>query len=91
MKTITECEFHNDSTAVMDAVEAGETYRITRNGMEVAELRPLTRRRRPSAEQLVARHRLLPYVGYAQMRTEADELFEGEQRVDDDPWGRMRG
>jgi antitoxin (DNA-binding transcriptional repressor) of toxin-antitoxin stability system len=36
----------------MDAVEAGETYHITRNGTEVAELRPLTRRRRLGAEEL---------------------------------------
>ncbi|WP_327696736.1 type II toxin-antitoxin system Phd/YefM family antitoxin [Streptomyces sp. NBC_00459] len=91
VKTITQREFRNNSAAVMDAVEAGETYHITRNGIEVAELRPLTRRRRPSAEQLVARHRMLPHVDYAQMRAEADELFEGEERVDDDPWERRRG
>ncbi|MGH3910811.1 MAG: type II toxin-antitoxin system Phd/YefM family antitoxin, partial [Pseudonocardiaceae bacterium] len=40
MKTITQREFRNNSAAVMDAVEAGETYHITRNGTEVAELRP---------------------------------------------------
>ena len=46
MKTITQREFRNNSAAVMDGVEAGETYHITRNGTEVAELRPLARRRR---------------------------------------------
>jgi len=75
----------------MDAVEAGETYHITRNGIEVAELRPLTRRRRPSAEELVARHRRLPRVDYVQMRAEVDEFFGGEDRVDTDPWERKRG
>lgn len=45
MKTITQREFCNSSAAVMDAVEAGETYHITRNGAEAAELRPLRRRR----------------------------------------------
>ena len=44
MKSITQREFRNNSAAVMDAVEAGETYHITRNGAEVAELRPLHRR-----------------------------------------------
>ncbi|MGV9779469.1 type II toxin-antitoxin system Phd/YefM family antitoxin [Streptosporangium sp. NPDC003464] len=48
MKTITQREFRNNSAAVMDAAEAGEVYHITRNGIEVAELRPLARRRRPS-------------------------------------------
>ncbi|WP_415950034.1 type II toxin-antitoxin system Phd/YefM family antitoxin [Streptomyces sp. KLOTTS4A1] len=94
MKTITQREFRNNSAAVMDAVEAGETYHITRNGIEVAELRPLTRRREFSAEELVARARALPPVDYAQMRREADEFFGTEDRVGDpgdDPWERARG
>jgi prevent-host-death family protein len=92
MKTITQREFRNNSAAVMDAVEAGEIYHITRNGTEVAELRPIHRRRRLSAEELVARHRKLPRVEYARMRQEADEFFGTEERVgDDDPWKRSRG
>lgn len=91
MKTITQREFRNNSAAVMDAVEAGETYHITRNGIEVAELRPLARRRRLSADELVARHRRLPRVDYARMRAEADEFFGTEERLDDDPWERTRG
>jgi prevent-host-death family protein len=89
MKTITQREFRNNSAAVMDAVEAGEVYHITRNGIEVAELRPLARRRRLTAEELVARHRRLPHVDYERMRHEADELFGTDDRVgDDDPWER---
>jgi prevent-host-death family protein len=92
MKVITQRELRNNSAAVMDAVEAGETYHITRNGTEVAELRPLPRRRRLTAEELIAKHRGLPRVDYAQMRAEADEFFGTEDRVDDqDPWERDRG
>jgi prevent-host-death family protein len=92
MKSITQREFRNKSAAVMDAVEAGETYHITRNGTEVAELRPLHRRRRLSAEELVERHRRLPRVDAAGMRQEADEFFGTEDRAgDDDPWQRSRG
>jgi prevent-host-death family protein len=92
MKTITQREFRNNSAAIMDAVEAGETYHITRNGTEVAELRPIQRRRRLSSEELVARHRRLPRVDHARMRQEADEFFGTEERVgDDDPWKRSRG
>jgi prevent-host-death family protein len=91
VKKISQREFRNNSAAVMDAVEAGETYHVTRNGVEVAELRPLPRRRHLSAEELVARHRLLPRVDYASMRAEADELFGTQDRVgDDDPWVRSR-
>jgi len=92
VKVISQREFRNNSAAVMDAVEAGETFHVTRNGVEVAELRPLPRRRRQvTTEELVARLRKLPRVDYEEMRRESDELF-GEERVgDDDPWERARG
>jgi antitoxin (DNA-binding transcriptional repressor) of toxin-antitoxin stability system len=88
MKTITQRELRNSSAAVMDAVEAGEVFHITRNGVEIAELRPLPRPRpRPSPEELVARHRQLPRVDYAQMRHEADEVFGDDDRLgNDDLW-----
>jgi prevent-host-death family protein len=89
---ITQREFRNNSAAVMDAVEGGETYHITRNGVEVAEVRPLSRRRRLTADELVKRHRMLPRVDHAQMRQEADEFFGTEDRVgDDDVRERDRG
>jgi prevent-host-death family protein len=90
MKTITQREFRNNSAAVMDAVEAGETYHITRNGTEVAELRPIRHRGQLSAEELVARHRRLSRVDHRRLRQEADEFFgEGDQL--EDPWERRRG
>ncbi|WP_327369204.1 type II toxin-antitoxin system Phd/YefM family antitoxin [Streptomyces sp. NBC_01217] len=91
MRTITQREFRNKSAEVMDAVEAGEIFHITRNGIEVAELRPLTRKRQLSAEELVARHRRLPRVDHTLMRQEADEFFGTQDRLgDDDPWERNR-
>ncbi|MFG3436046.1 type II toxin-antitoxin system Phd/YefM family antitoxin [Nonomuraea sp. NPDC047897] len=90
MKVITRQDLRDDSAAVMDQVEAGETFRITRNGVEVAELRPLPRRRRLGAEELVAKHRQLPRVDYAAMRHEADDLFSDEDVIGDDPWERRR-
>lgn len=83
MKVISQREFRNNSAAVMDSVEAGEVYRVTRNGTEVAELRPLTRRRRLTAEELVERHRRLPHVDLQRMRNEADDLFGTPDRIDD--------
>lgn len=84
VKVITQREFRNSSAAVMDAVEAGEVYHVTRNGVEVAEVRPLSRRRRLTAEELVEQHRRLPRVDYESMRREADEYFGTEDRVGDD-------
>ena len=84
MKTITQREFRNKAAAVMDAVEAGETFHITRNGVEVAELRSIARRRELSAQELVERHRRLSRVDHAEMRDEADEFFGDEDRVGGD-------
>jgi len=41
---ITQRELRNDSGAILRAVEAGETFVVTRNGTPVAELHPLRRR-----------------------------------------------
>ena len=91
MKVITQREFRNNSAAVMDSVEAGETYHVTRNGVEVAELRPIRRGRQLSAEELVAKHRRLPRMDGVELRRDADEVF-GEDRVgESDPWARPRG
>ena len=87
VKVISQREFRNNSAAVMDAVEAGETYHVTRNGVEIAELRPLPRRRRLTAAELVERHRRLPRVDHTLMRQEADVFFGTEDRVGDaDRW-----
>jgi hypothetical protein len=58
----------------------------------IAELRPVSRRRRLTAEELVERYRGLPQVDYAEMRKEADEFFGTEDRVDEhSPWHRVDG
>ncbi|PJE94626.1 PhdYeFM domain-containing protein [Streptomyces carminius] len=94
MKIIDQHEFRDDFTAVLDAVEAGETYHIARNGMAFAVLRPsrpLPRTRRPTAEELVAEHRELPSADHSAMRQEADGFFGDDRLGDGDPWERHRG
>lgn len=92
MKTITHRELCDHTATVMAAVEAGEAYHVTRNGVEIAELRPVSRRRRPTAEELVERHRRLPKVDYDRMRQDADEFFGSADRVgDEDAWDRAGG
>lgn len=46
MKTIAQRELRNDNAKVIDAVSAGESFLITRNGEPVAELRPVSAVRR---------------------------------------------
>ena len=42
-QVITQRDLRNSSTRIMDAVERGETFIVTRNGTPVAELGPITR------------------------------------------------
>ena len=44
--TIGQRELRNDNAKVIDAVEAGETFVVTRNGTPVAELRPVSQERK---------------------------------------------
>jgi antitoxin (DNA-binding transcriptional repressor) of toxin-antitoxin stability system len=91
VKIISQREFAAHSKAVLDDVEAGETYHVTRNGTEIAEVRPLSARRRfvPVAE-LQRKWRHAPQVDSTRLRAEVDEFFGTEDRIgdDDNPWRR---
>ena len=45
-RTIPQRDLRNENAKVMDAVMAGETFVVTRNGEPVAELRPIRAARR---------------------------------------------
>jgi prevent-host-death family protein len=81
-RTITQRELRNDSAAIMDAVERGETFIVTRNGTPVGELRPIRRRRFVPTAELQRVLAGLPTGDYQAMRAEMDALF-GEERVGD--------
>ena len=42
MRTISQRELRNDNAAVMRAVEAGESFLVTRNGAPVAVVKPVS-------------------------------------------------
>jgi prevent-host-death family protein len=77
MKTISQRDLRNDGGKILDAVEAGETYTINRNGKPVGELRPLGRRRTfvPIAE-LARGAAHLPPVDYATFRDDLDAMTD---------------
>jgi prevent-host-death family protein len=82
-RTITQRELRNESAAIMDAVEAGETMIVTRNGVPVAELGPIRRKPELTTEELQRIFAVSPPPDYAQLRAEMDEYF-GEDRVGDE-------
>jgi len=54
MREITQRELGSDSDEFMRALDRGESFVVTRNGVPVAELIPLRRRRFVSAEVVMA-------------------------------------
>ncbi|MBF6100937.1 type II toxin-antitoxin system prevent-host-death family antitoxin [Nocardia cyriacigeorgica] len=78
MKKIQQRDLRNDSGKVLAAVEAGESFTITRNGKPVAELRPLTRRTFVPVAELARTSARLPRVDYAEWRADMDAMLDQE-------------
>ena len=68
-------ELRNHGGDVLTRVAAGEAVIITRDGAEVAELRPL-RRRAVSTLDLIARRSSLPLVDPAGLRSDIDSVLD---------------
>ena len=79
-RVISQRQLRNESAAVMDAVENGETIVVTRNGTPIAELRPLRRRTFLPTVELKRAFAGCPPTDYSSMRSEMDALF-GEERL----------
>jgi len=80
-RAITQRELRNDSAAVLRDVQAGQTVTVTRNGMPVAELRPLAPRRFVPRAILVAAGRRAPRIDLAYLRADLDVVV--------DPWSTI--
>jgi len=77
-QTIAQRELRNDNAKVIDAVAAGETFVVTRNGVPVAELRPIepARRRFVARAELVALAAAGPHVDLAEFRADLDRIID---------------
>ena len=53
-KAITQRQLRNESGDIMRALDAGESFVVTRNGVAVGELKPLDRRRFVPRDAVVA-------------------------------------
>jgi prevent-host-death family protein len=83
---ITQRDLRNKSREIMDAVEAGQSFIVTRDGHRIGELIPLKRRRRfvPRAE-FAAMSRSAPDISLEAFRTDQEATAAQET---DDPYGR---
>ncbi len=75
MDKVTVRDLRNHGGEVLERVVRGESLAVTRDGAEVAELRPVARRG-PSPAELIARRRHLPVVDPDALRRDVDELLD---------------
>ena len=83
---ITQRDLRSRSKEIMDAVERGQTFTVTRDGHRIGELIPLRNRRRfvPRPE-FVAMSRTAPAIDVETFRADQDAAAEHET---DSPYDR---
>jgi antitoxin (DNA-binding transcriptional repressor) of toxin-antitoxin stability system len=72
-RTITQRELRNESGAIMRALDRGEDFIVTRNGVPVGELRP-ARRRFVSRQLLLEAFRDAPSIDAERLRQDLDTV-----------------
>jgi antitoxin (DNA-binding transcriptional repressor) of toxin-antitoxin stability system len=78
-REITQRELRNASGEIMRALDRGENFVVTRNGVAVGELTPVRRRRFVAAEAALAAFAGAPKIDAARFRSDVDSP------VDQDP------
>ena len=81
-RAITQRELRNESGEIMRGLDRGEAYVITRNGVPVGELVPVTRRRFVAAEALAEAFSGAPVVDLERLRADLDEQVDQAAPVD---------
>ena len=77
-RTIAQRELRNDNARVIDEVVSGHSFLVTRNGVPVAELRPVQPARRtfvPKSELRVLAA-AGPHLDAAQFRSDLDRVID---------------
>lgn len=83
---ITQRDLRSRSKEIMDAVERGQSFTVTRDGHRIGELIPLRRRRRfVPRQEFVAMSRNAPSVDIETFRADQDAAVDHEA---DSPYDR---
>ena len=72
VRKITQRELRNDSGAIMRALDRGERFVVTRNGVPVADLVPHRRATFVSTEEAVTAFAAGPPIDFARFRADVD-------------------
>lgn len=76
VRKITQRELRNDSGAILREVQAGQTIIVSRNGVPVAELRPLSPRRFVPREVIKEAARGAPRIDAQRFRADLDSIVD---------------
>jgi antitoxin (DNA-binding transcriptional repressor) of toxin-antitoxin stability system len=79
-KTITQRELRNGSGGIMRALDRGDSFVVTRNGVPVGELRPLARRPFVAAADVMAAFAASPAIDAKRFRRDLDALMDQDPR-----------
>ena len=83
---ITQRDLRNRSKEIMDAVEGGQGFTVTRDGHRIGELLPLRRRQRfVSRAEFAALSRSTPELDLSAFRSDQATALD---EAADDPYGR---
>lgn len=80
MRQISQRELRNESGQIMRALEAGESFIVTRGGVPVGELVPLRRRRNARLATILEIFRSAPRVDYHRLRKDLDAIADPDPR-----------
>jgi antitoxin (DNA-binding transcriptional repressor) of toxin-antitoxin stability system len=75
-RRITQRELRNDSGRIMRALDKGQTFTVTRNGVPVGELTPLRQRVFVPVETALAAFAGAPPIRFRRFRKDVDALTE---------------
>lgn len=75
-RTITQRELRNESGEIMRALDQGESFIVTRNGVPVGELVPYKRRQFVATESLIEAFRGTAGVDYEALRADLDAVLD---------------
>jgi prevent-host-death family protein len=75
-REITQRQLRNESGEIMRALDRGESFVVTRNGVPVGELLPLRRRHFVPAEVAVAQFADAPAVDIRRFREDVDAFLD---------------
>lgn len=75
-REVTQRELRNESGEIMRALDQGESFIVTRNGVPVGELIPLRQRQFVAADAAVAVVTGAPSIDFDRFRSDVDTLID---------------